>query len=125
MGESMLRAVPDRRLPSVGGDPADALYLLTAGEVSVLLTMPDGSLRRLGTLSAGMGFGEAALLTQGARSADIRADGPVECSRLAISRLRSLESEAPGLVIKLLTNLLRTSSAITARLTVEVSSLAS
>jgi glutaminase len=107
------------------GDPADALYLLVAGEVSVLLGLPDGTQRRLGTLSAGMGFGEAALLTQGVRSADIRADSPVECYRLSISSLRVLETEAPGLVIKLLTNLLRTSTAITARLTAEVSSLAS
>jgi glutaminase len=107
------------------GDPADALYLLVAGEVSVLLGLPDGTQRRLGTLSAGMGFGEAALLTQGIRSADIRADSPVECYRLSISSLRVLETEAPGLVIKLLTNLLRTSTAITARLTAEVSSLAS
>ena len=107
------------------GDPADALYLLIAGEVSVLLGLPDGTQRRLGTLSAGMGFGEAALLTQGVRSADIRADSHVECYRLSIPGLRALETEAPGLVIKLLTNLLRTSTAITARLTAEVSSLAS
>ena len=47
------------------------------------------------------------------------------CYRLSISSLRVLETRAPSLVIKLLTNLLRTSTAITARLTAEVSSLAS
>lgn len=106
------------------GDPADALFLLTSGEVSVMLGLPDGSQRRLGTLCAGMGFGEAALLHQGSRTADIRADTPVECLALPMSRLTELETGMPGLVIRLLTNLLRTSAAITARLTAEVSSLA-
>jgi glutaminase len=51
------------------GDPADALFFLRSGAVHV--TLPDGV--RLATLTAGMAFGEMALI-ETARSADVFAD---------------------------------------------------
>ena len=51
------------------GEPADALFFLRSGAVHV--TLPDGV--RLATLTAGMAFGEMALLEQ-TRSADVFAD---------------------------------------------------
>lgn len=51
------------------GDPADSLFFLRSGAVHV--TLPDGV--RLATLTAGMAFGEMALL-ESTRSADVLAD---------------------------------------------------
>jgi glutaminase len=53
----------------VAGDPANSLFFLRSGAVHV--TLPDGI--RLATLTAGMAFGEMALL-EPVRSADVRAD---------------------------------------------------
>jgi glutaminase len=39
------------------GDPADGLFLLLRGEVSVTVDLPQGGAKRLSTLTAGMGFG--------------------------------------------------------------------
>lgn len=105
------------------GDPADALYFLVRGEVSVIVPLPGGSSRRLVTLSGGMGFGESAVIAGGQRSADVRADSPVECRTLRMDRWGQLERERPGVLIRLLHNLLRVSNGTAARLTAEVAAL--
>ena len=105
------------------GDAADALYFLVKGDVSVIVELPDGGYKRLSTLSAGMGFGESALIADGVRSADVRADTAVECRALAAAAFASLERERPGLMIKLLMNLLRSSTETSVRLTSEVAAL--
>ncbi|HET6473430.1 MAG TPA: glutaminase A [Pseudomonadales bacterium] len=105
------------------GDPADALFFLVRGEVSVVVALPDGGFKRLSTLSPGMGFGESALIAGGVRSADVRADTAVECYALTTARFVALERERPTLMIRLLVNLLRSSAEISARLTTEVAAL--
>jgi glutaminase len=105
------------------GDPADALYLLMRGEVSVVVALAAGGHRRLATLSAGMAFGETALIAGGQRSADVNADTDVECLTLSASAFAALETERPGLMIRLLHNLLRNSIETTTRLTAEVAAL--
>lgn len=105
------------------GDPADAVYFLMRGEVSVVVDLAGGGQRRLSTLSAGMCFGERALLSGGTRSADVRADSQVECWALSIGDFIRLEAERPALAIRLLRNLLHGTAAIAARLTVEVAAL--
>ncbi len=103
------------------GDPAAELYLLLRGDVSVLLALPQGGTKRLATLSAGMCFGESALLLEGAvRSADVRADTEVECAVLSVAALRRAETELPALALRLLKGLLRSAASATARLTAEV-----
>jgi len=57
-GERIIRA----------GDTADALYLISKGEVEVSV---DGN--RIGTMGPGQYFGEIALLSGGRRSADVTA----------------------------------------------------
>ena len=47
------------------GDPADGLYFLLRGQVSVVVDLPGGGHKRLSTLTAGMSFGELGLLTGG------------------------------------------------------------
>lgn len=44
------------------GDAAKEIYLLMSGEVSVVLALPEGQLKRLSTMSAGMTFGELAIV---------------------------------------------------------------
>lgn len=105
------------------GDPADTLYLLMRGEVSVIVGLPQGGFKRLSTLSAGMGFGETALIAGGVRSADVRADTTVECCTLSAAAFARLEQERPSLMIRLLHNLLANTAATAVRLTAEVAAL--
>jgi glutaminase len=105
------------------GDAADALYFLMRGEVSVIVALPQGGFKRLATLSAGMGFGESALIAGGVRSADVRADTEVECCALSADAFARLESEHPRLMIGLMHNLLHASTDTAVRLTAEVAAL--
>jgi glutaminase len=105
------------------GDPADALYFILKGEVSVVVDLPQGGQKRLSTLCAGMGFGETALLAGGVRSADVRADTQVECGTLNAHEFARLEHERPSLTIRLLRNLLNSSTETALRLTAEVAAL--
>jgi len=105
------------------GDPADALYLLMRGEVSVQVMLPQGGYKRLATLSAGMSFGEMALLQGGARSADVRADTAVSCGVLSRRSFEQIEQQQPALALLLWRNLLRSSSETALRLTAEVAAL--
>jgi len=105
------------------GDPADAIHLLMRGEVSVTVDLPGGGHKRLSTLSAGMSFGEMALLSGGLRSADVRADTTVECRTVDVAAFSRIERERPALAILLLRNLLRRSTETAVRLTGEVAAL--
>ena len=105
------------------GDAADALYFLMRGEVSVVVELAPGGVKRLSTLSAGMGFGESALIAGGIRSADVRADTVVECCTLGADAFARLEQERPSLVIRLMHNLLHSITDTARRLTIEVAAL--
>jgi glutaminase len=106
------------------GDPADCIYFLAAGEVSVVTELGNGELKRLSTLSRGMPFGELAAVSRGVRSADVRADEPVVCYALPMAEFERLGEERPDVKLVLLENLLANVSATVARLTVEVATLA-
>jgi len=105
------------------GDAADTLYFLMQGEVSVVIELPQGGFKRLSTLSPGAGFGESALIAGGTRSANVRADTAVECCTLAAAEFARLEIERPSLMIRLMHNLLRSSTDTAVRLTTEVAAL--
>ncbi len=105
------------------GDPADALHLLVQGEVSVIVGLPQGGHKRLSTLTAGMAFGEAALVAGGVRSADVRADTAVAVWVLGAAAFSELKARHPVLAITLLHNLLGSASETIHRLTAEVSAL--
>ncbi len=107
------------------GEAADALYLLVQGQVSVVVDLADGGHKRLSTLTAGMSFGELAFVTGGLRSADVRADTPVECLALDRATFAAMERERPALAIRLLHNLLKSSAGTTLQLTREVAALES
>ena len=102
------------------GEVANELFLLVQGELSVLTDTPDGRLRRLSTLTAGMGFGEPSMVEGSTRTAYVRADMPSVCWVLSRSAFDSLEVSSPELKIRLLENLLRTSTRTLGRLSFEV-----
>jgi glutaminase len=86
------------------GDAADHLFFLTKGEASVVVDLPTGGMHRLTTCTPGMLFGELAILERGPRSADVRADGPVECYAMSVDSFDRLTAINPDLKVKLLEN---------------------
>jgi glutaminase len=111
------RSFGARQLVVRAGDPADELFLLVRGELSVLSDVPVGAIRRLATLSAGTGFGEGSMLDGAVRTAFVRADRPSVCWVLKRSTFDSLDASCPALKIRLLENLLRSATTIFSRLT--------
>jgi SulP family sulfate permease len=83
------------------GDPAEALYLLVRGSVSVLA--PGGT--RYVSFSPGTELGELALLDGGGRSADAVADDDAELLALPRRALERLFDEDPALAALLLRRL--------------------
>jgi glutaminase len=107
------------------GERAGEVFLVTQGELSVMLDLPNGTRRRLATVSAGMVFGELAALDRGPRAADVRADTAVECYELAPGGLERLGQTDPLLKSVLLANLLRTVTRLARRMNDELVLLAS
>jgi glutaminase len=101
------------------GDSADELFLLVRGGLSVLSDLPDGRLRRLATLSAGMGFGEQSMLEGATRTAFVRADRSSVCWVLKRAAFDSLGASCPELKIRLLENLLHSATRTLGRLSFE------
>lgn len=87
------------------GDEASELYFLARGTVSVLVPTEAGTLKRLATFSAGMAFGEMAVLDRAPRSAMIVADTEVACDLLKLSDFEELSVSHPAIKIRLLQNL--------------------
>jgi len=99
------------------GDPADSLYLLVRGDLSVSSDTTSGRLSRLSTLPPGKGFGEQFLVEGAVRGAFVRADTPAVCWTLSAEAFHKAASEDPDLGLKLLQNLLASTSRIMQRLT--------
>jgi glutaminase len=87
------------------GDDADHLYLVARGTASVMLEAPTGARKRLATFSAGMAFGEMAVMDRAPRSATVVADAELECDLLHVADFEKLALEEPGIKIKLMQNL--------------------
>jgi len=105
------------------GEAPDGLYFLLRGEVSVLIDVPPSRRKRLATLSAGMAFGELALLDRSPRSADVHADTAIECAFLPLARFDRMGATHPKITVKLVTNLFRAASRMVLRLNHELASM--
>jgi glutaminase len=105
------------------GDPADTIYLLVHGRVSVSVEGVAGR-RRVATISPGMVFGELAAINRAPRTADVRADTTVRCLALSTADFDRLGAEEPAIKIALLENLLRGVHAMVGRLNAELSAVA-
>lgn len=106
------------------GDASREFFFVLSGEVSVGVPLADGHHRRFATLGPGMSFGELGVIAGGERSADVRADGAVECLVLGHEAFERLGVDAPGAKIVLLENMLKSVAATVNRLTREVTALA-
>lgn len=91
------------------GDPGDALYVLTAGSLSVLdsSAAPGAPSQRFVSFSAGMTLGETALLDGGGRSALGVADVDSALLALQAADLLALQQDEPALAARLHLNLAR------------------
>src|SRR5262249_57366504 len=100
-----LHAEPGTQLVRTG-DSAEELFLVVAGALSVYAPGQGGRGRRLSTLSAGMTFGEAALVQRGPRTADAFADSEVGCLPVSYSLLDRFPPHGPVPHAKLPPNIL-------------------
>jgi glutaminase len=88
------------------GEPPVGIHLILSGRVTVGVDGPDGGRRRLATLSAGMSFGELALVAGHAQAADVRADGRVELLVLTPAAFMALGDDDPVLRLGLVEGVL-------------------
>jgi glutaminase len=87
------------------GDTARDLYLLARGRVSVHLPLDDGNTKRIAVFTAGMAFGEMAVLDRSPHSAKIVADTYTACDLLSVPKLMAIGHTHPKIKIRLLENL--------------------
>jgi glutaminase len=92
---------PGEKIVSAG-DPATSLFFLRSGVVHV--TLPDGI--RLATLTAGMAFGEMALL-EPIRSADVLADASASAVEIPIPEFERFRNQHPKAGERIMRNLAR------------------
>lgn len=84
----------------IAGEPANSLFFLQSGMVSVKL--PSGV--RLASLGPGMEFGEMAII-ESHRSADVWADTPVKCLELPLDSFADYRQLHPQISMKIMRNL--------------------
>jgi hypothetical protein len=89
------------------GDPGDAFYLVTAGEIGVYVAAGDDGETRVAVLGAGDPVGEMALLTSSPRSATIRAECDGQLLRLDRARFLRLVREEPDVLLAIASTLSR------------------
>lgn len=87
------------------GDEAREMFFLARGGVSVFVPLESGGRKRLATFSAGMVFGEMAVIDHAPRSAMVVADSEVVCDTLNVEDLERLGTTHPEIKIKLLEGL--------------------
>ena len=74
------------------GEDADDVYFVADGRVRVQLTMPNGRVLRLRTMTGGAIVGEIALYRHKKRTADVIVETPSEIFRLSATDLTRLET---------------------------------
>ncbi len=89
------------------GDPANALFIIARGSVSISVKLANGQRRRVGSAGPGLSIGETALVEGGARTADVFADEHVICYAISVERLHALDTRHPGIMRKILANLVK------------------
>jgi glutaminase len=124
-GQELLRAFDDAELAAITrsievehlqpgdlvireGELADTVYFLLDGVVSVRLRLDGtGRTRTVASFGPGVAFGEAALLDERERSADVRVEKAATVAGLPLSALETLERDHPELRAKMLGNVAR------------------
>ena len=81
------------------GDDADDVFFVAHGRVRVQITLPDGRVIRLQTITSGAIVGEIALYLRRKRTADVIVEIPSEIFRLSATDLARLEREDAELAV--------------------------
>lgn len=76
-------------------EPADCLYFVLSGAITISLNLPDGSCKRLKQIHAGALFGEMAFYAGGLRSADAIAHSDAHIMRLGVDDFIDLQAQQP------------------------------
>jgi CRP-like cAMP-binding protein len=79
------------------GDDGDSMYFVTAGEVSINYTGPDGAEIQVAAIEPGDFFGEASLLTGEVRNSSAVATSRVDCYKLDKDGLQGIMDKHPDL----------------------------
>ena len=85
------------------GDPADAVYIITAGEADVELTDQDGHGLHLTTMGPNTLFGETGVLCRGRRTATVRARTPTVTFKIAAKVFLDLVRQSPEIAMQVMT----------------------
>jgi len=80
-----------------GGDPADAVYVISSGKVKIVTTSTDGKEFILTVLGAGQVFGEMALLEEAPRSASVITVTAVELVAIKRDDFQHLLDTSPSI----------------------------
>ena len=88
------------------GDLSDSMYLVLSGKVRARL-LAGGRETQLGTMGPGELFGEIAMLSQTARSADVLANVPSRLLRLTSKSFQELMANYSELAVRMLFNISR------------------
>ena len=86
------------------GQASNELFVLTAGSAMVSISTQEG-VARLDAFSSGATFGEVAFLDRSPRSANVTALNTVTCRVLTREAFDQLNTQAPTIKIRLLSNL--------------------
>jgi glutaminase len=89
------------------GDPAKSVFLLVRGHVTVTVDLADEEHARLATCSAGMAFGQMALVDDCLRTADVTADTDVEYFELQAAEIDAVGESDPAFLAALYRNVVR------------------
>lgn len=81
------------------GEKADDVFFIAHGRVRVQVTLPNGRILRLRTMTDGAFVGEIALYMQQERTADVIVEAPSEIFRLSAADLARLEREDPEVAL--------------------------
>jgi CRP/FNR family cyclic AMP-dependent transcriptional regulator len=105
------------------GDPGDSWYVIFEGQVEVTVLRASGTERQAAVLDSGASFGEMAMLDGAARSATVRAVGPLTVFRFRRPHFEELLGDGSLGAYKLILAMAREMSVRLRRLTREVSEL--
>ena len=85
------------------GDPSDKFYIIARGKVEVVVETPEGKTRILRQMGKGEYFGEIGLLSQGVRTATVRAKAGARVKVLVFDRetFKMMLSESQGTATQL------------------------
>jgi SulP family sulfate permease len=93
-----LRMEPEDVLIAAGED-ADDVFFVAQGRIRVQITLPNGRVLRLRTMTGGAIVGEIALYLHQKRTADVIVETPSEIFQLGADNLARLEREDPELAV--------------------------